>query len=88
MPSQVPPSQPTPVPMVTPQTPQYQWYQQVPSAVGSVAVSTPVTQNTPMQGTYKYSGFHLIVECTVITFLLLHYTIGLQSYATFSSDHK
>jgi len=36
--------------MVTPQTQQYQWYQQVPSAVGSVAVSTPITQNTPMQG--------------------------------------
>ena len=50
MQSQVPPSQPTPVPMVTPQTQQYQWYQQVPSAVGSVAVSTPITQNTPMQG--------------------------------------
>lgn len=51
MQSQVPPSQPTPVPMVTPQTPQYQWYQQVPSAVGSVAVTTPITQNTPMQVT-------------------------------------
>ena len=48
--AQVPSSQPTPVPMVTPQVPQYQWYQQVPSAVGSLAVSTPITQNTPMQG--------------------------------------
>ena len=58
MQSQVPPSQPTPVPMITPQTPQYQWYQQVPSAVGSVPVSTPITQNTPMQG----SSFQLSVE--------------------------
>ena len=48
--TQVPSSQPTPVPMVTPQAPQYQWYQQVPSVVGSMAVSTPVAQNTAMQG--------------------------------------
>lgn len=53
------PSQPTPVPMVTPQTPQYQWYQQVPSAVGNVAVSTPITQNTHMQG-ISDSSFWLV----------------------------
>ena len=68
MQSQMPPSQPTPVPMVTPQTQQYQWYQQVPSAVGSVAVSTPITQNTPMQGIFKYSGSRLVVECTITFF--------------------
>ena len=69
MQSQMPPSQPAPVPMVTPQTQQYQWYQQVPSAVGSVAVSTPITQNTPMQGIFKYSGFRLGVECTITFFV-------------------
>lgn len=69
MQSQMPPSQPAPVPMVTPQTQQYQWYQQVPSAVGSVAVSTPITQNTPMQGIFKYSGFRLGVERTITFFV-------------------
>lgn len=63
MQSQVPPSQPTPVSMVTPQTPQYQWYQQVPSAVGSVAVSTPMTQNTYMQGISDSSYYLTVVAC-------------------------
>ena len=48
---QVPSSQPTAMPMVAP-APQYQWYQQMPPAVGSVATSTPLAQTTPLQGTH------------------------------------
>ena len=88
MQSQMPPSQPAPVPMVTPQTQQYQWYQQVPSAVGSVAVSTPITQNTPMQGIFKYSGSAWLLNLQSL-FLLLHYRTGLKNNcATFSCDQK
>ena len=48
---QVSTSQPSSIPAVAPPAPQYQWYQQMPPAVGSVAVSTPQAQTAPLQGT-------------------------------------
>ena len=51
MQTQVSASQPSAIPMVAPQAPQYQWYQQVPPAVGTAPVSAPqLTQNPPLQG--------------------------------------
>lgn len=44
-------SQPSSIPAAAPPTPQYQWYQQMPPAVGSVAASAPQAQTTPSQGT-------------------------------------
>lgn len=52
--AQAPSSQPSAVPMVTPQTQQYQWYQQVTPVVSNPAVSTPqLLQNTSYQGTQQ-----------------------------------
>ena len=52
--AQAPSSQPSTVPMVTPQTQQYQWYQQVTPVVSNPAVSTPqLLQNTSYQGTQQ-----------------------------------
>lgn len=44
-------SQPSSIPAAAPPTPQYQWYQQMPPAVGSVAASAPQAQTTPSQAT-------------------------------------
>ena len=57
---QVSTSQPSSIPAVAPPAPQYQWYQQMPPAVGSVAVSTPQAQTTPLQGTHPVSIIKLL----------------------------
>lgn len=69
--AQAPSSQPSAVPMVTPQTQQYQWYQQVTPVVSNPAVSTPqLLQNTSFQGRQQLTeSMHvLLLYCYRLSF--------------------
>ena len=66
--AQAPSSQPSAVPMVTPQTQQYQWYQQVTPVVSNPAVSTPqLLQNTSFQGRRQLTkSMHVLKFCCTV----------------------
>ena len=69
--AQAPSSQPSAVPMVTPQTQQYQWYQQVTPVASNPAVSTPqLLQNTSFQGRQQLTeSMHvLLLYCYRLSF--------------------